>query len=57
MFVLCMPSLGCQSPIFRGIVAVLALANGGVGLLLHYANALPAQGKGAFGSAQRLIGL
>lgn len=57
VFVLSVPNLGCQNPIFRGAVALLALANAGIGLLLHYANALPAQGKGAFGSAERLVGL
>jgi hypothetical protein len=59
MFVLSIPSLGCQTPLFRGVVLLLALANGAVGILLHYANALPVQGKARLGIAQsfELVGI
>ncbi|CAL8467008.1 g6544 [Coccomyxa elongata] len=57
LLVLCLPRIGSQHPIFRGAVFLLALANGCVGLLLHYANALPALEKGSFANAQGFVGI
>lgn len=57
LLVLCLPRIGSQHPIFRGAVFLLALANGCVGLLLHYANALPALEKGSFTNAQGFVGI
>ncbi|EIE26678.1 hypothetical protein COCSUDRAFT_32242 [Coccomyxa subellipsoidea C-169] len=57
LLVLSLPRIGSQNPIFRGAVVLLALANGCVGLLLHYANALPALEKGRFQSVQGFVGI
>jgi hypothetical protein len=57
LLVLSLPWVGSQNPIFRGAVILLALANGCVGLLLHYANALPALEKGRFQNVQGFVGI
>ena len=54
LLVVCLPRIGSQNPIFRGAVVLLALANGCVGLLLHFMWLGPCHLRGVEGGLRKV---